>query len=66
MAFNYFSGYFIFDVVATIPPMIYLEKNNTVNFLKMIRLVHLSEAFKPFHFFVERCVHSKSATENAY
>ena len=46
--------------------MIYLEKNNTVNFLKMIRLVHLSEAFKPFHFFVERCVHSKSATENAY
>ena len=66
VALNYITGYFIFDVVATIPPMVYLEKNNTVNFLKMIRPVHISEAFKPFHFFVARCMHSRAATENAY
>ena len=46
----YFFGFFIFDIIATIPPMILMERNDTANFLKMLRIVHISDAFLPFYY----------------
>lgn len=48
--------------------MIYLEKNNDVNFLKMLRLVHIREVFSPFYWPTSWIMRSnvKTDTDNAY
>lgn len=48
IANSYLRGFFIFDVLATIPPMIYLQKNRNINLLKFLRFVHIGEMFTPF------------------
>ena len=44
----YLKGYFIFDSVTTVTPMIYLQNNQVINLLKLLRFVHLFEMFMPF------------------
>ena len=44
----YLKGFFIFDALATLPPMLTLQKNRTVNLLKFLRFVHIGEMFAPF------------------
>ena len=48
IACSYFKGYFIFDVLATVPPMLFLQKSKEVNFLKFLRLAHIRDMFRPF------------------
>ena len=43
----YLKGNFVFDLAATVPPMIFMQKNRTVNLLKFLRLVHVFEMFSP-------------------
>ena len=50
VAKSYLLGFFIFDIIATVPPMIYLELNTTANFFHMLRVVHIKEAFLPFYY----------------
>lgn len=45
---DYLKSYFIFDVLATLPPMITMQQNPTVNLLKFLRFVHIGEMFTPF------------------
>ena len=45
---SYLRGYFIFDVVATVPSMITMQQNASVNLLKFLRFVHVGEMFIPF------------------
>ena len=68
VAKNYLFGFFIFDVVATIPPMVYMERNNKANTLKMLRLVHIREVFSPFYYPTSLLMRSnvKTDTDNAY
>ena len=56
---NYIKGFFIFDVLATIPPMIFLQKNRTVNLLKFLRIVHIGEMFSPFQKLID-CLMTKT------
>ena len=44
----YFTGFFFFDFLATVPPMITLQENRNVNLLKFFRFVHIGEMFTPF------------------
>ena len=44
----YLKGYFIFDVMATIPPMVTMQKNSSINLFKFLRFVHIGEMFTPF------------------
>lgn len=48
IAKRYLKTFFIFDVLATIPPMITLQKNSQVNLLKFLRFAHIGEMFTPF------------------
>ena len=68
VAKNYLYGFFIFDVIATIPPMIFMEKNNKANVLKMLRLVHITDVFSPFYYPTSLLMRSnvKTDTDNAY
>jgi len=43
----YVKGAFVFDLAATIPSMIFLQQNSTVNLLKFFRFVHFFEMFTP-------------------
>ena len=43
----YLKGNFIFDIAATIPPMLFLQENAYLNRLKFLRLVHFFEMFTP-------------------
>lgn len=52
IATNYLKFYFIFDILATVPPMATGQKNVLVNFLKFLRLVHFQDMFKPFELFL--------------
>ena len=45
---SYLKGFFIFDVLATIPPMITMQQNSTINLLKFLRFAHIGEMFTPF------------------
>ena len=45
IACSYLKGYFIIDVLATIPPMITLQQYKSVNCLKFLRLLHIGEMF---------------------
>ena len=45
---SYLKGYFIFDFLATVPPMLTKQQNQIVNLLKLLRFVHLKEMFIPF------------------
>ena len=45
---NYLKGWFIFDFLATVPPMIFLEQNFYVNVLKLLRFTHLGQIYAPF------------------
>ena len=49
ISLNYLKFYFIFDVLATVPPMATGQQNISVNFLKFLRLVHFADMFKPFN-----------------
>ena len=44
----YLKGNFVFDVVATIPPMVTNQDNPSINLLKFLRFVHIGEMFTPF------------------
>ena len=66
VSLNYITGFFFLDIVATIPPMILKEKNKKVNLLKLIRLFHIKDALKPFHFLVARFSSSRKSAKNAY
>jgi len=55
----YIKGAFFFDLAATIPPMILLQKNSTVNLLKFFRFVHFFEMFTPIMTLLD-CVMSDS------
>ena len=48
IASSYAKGFFFFDFLATIPPMIYKQQNMAVNMLKFFRLTHIGEMFLPF------------------
>ena len=52
----YLRSYFIFDVFATIPPMITNQENPTINLLKFLRFVHLGEMFTPFKKLIKCCM----------
>mmetsp|Transcript_34170 Transcript_34170/g.42252 ORF Transcript_34170/g.42252 Transcript_34170/m.42252 type:complete len:94 (+) Transcript_34170:1574-1855(+) len=45
IAVGYLKGFFIIDVLATIPPMLTMNRNRNVNLLKFLRLVHFGEMF---------------------
>ena len=45
IAGSYLKGYFIIDVLATIPSMITLQQYKSVNCLKFLRLLHIGEMF---------------------
>ena len=45
IACSYLKGYFIIDVLATIPSMITLQQYKSVNCLKFLRLLHIGEMF---------------------
>ena len=44
----YLKGYFIVDVLATIPPMLTLQQDPTINLFKFLRFAHIGEMFTPF------------------
>lgn len=52
----YLKGYFIFDVLATIPPMITMQKNSTINLLKFLRFAHIGEMFTPIKNLIDCCM----------
>ena len=45
---SYLKGFFIIDFLATIPPMITMQKSNSINMLKYLRFAHVTEMFTPF------------------
>ena len=48
IAKSYLKGFFIIDFMATVPPMIMMQQNHTINMLKFLRFAHLTEMFTPF------------------
>ena len=44
----YLKGFFLLDFLATIPPMVTLQQNKTLNLLKFLRFAHIGEMFLPF------------------
>ena len=44
----YMKGFFILDVLATLPPMFYMQRHETVNLFKFLRFAHIGEMFTPF------------------
>jgi len=59
IAVGYLKGFFIIDVLATIPPMLTMNRNRNVNLLKFLRLVHFGEMFQPVKYLVD-CIMTKS------
>ena len=45
---SYLRGWFWFDALATIPPMLFLEKVFIINSLKLLRFFHINEIYAPF------------------
>ena len=41
----YLKGFFIFDVLATIPPMWMMQNDRTINWFKFLRFVHINDMF---------------------
>ena len=54
IARNYLKGWFIFDFLATVPPMIFLEQNFYINCLKLLRFCHLGQIYAPFRRILRR------------
>lgn len=52
-ALSYFKGFFIFDCLAALPGLVTLE-NQTVNYMKMFRLVHWNRFFKQLNFIFDK------------
>ena len=52
----YLKSYFIFDVLATVPPMVTLQQNRSVNLLKFLRFVHIGQMFTPFQKLIDCCM----------
>lgn len=63
ISLNYLTGFFIFDFLATVPPMITLQKNITVNLLKYLRFAHIFEMFSPVEKLINCCCASKKAKQ---
>ena len=61
----YLKGFFIFDVLATIPPMITMQKNETINLLKFLRFVHIREMFEPFKKLIDCCMEGTIAKKRS-
>ena len=59
IAADYLKGFFIFDALATIPPMATMNRNRTVNLLKFLRLLHFGDMFMPVKYLVD-CVMTNS------
>ena len=47
IAISYLKGFFIFDALATFPPLITLQQNTKINLLYFLRFVHIFELFEP-------------------
>lgn len=60
---NYLKGFFVLDVLATLPPMITNQKIMAVNMLKFLRFSHLFEMFEPFEKMINCCCASKKAKQ---
>jgi len=65
ISLNYLMGFFLIDVLATIPPMITLQKNATINLLKFLRFAHIFEMFEPFEKLINCCCASKKAKQKS-
>lgn len=59
IACKYLKGFFILDVLATIPPMVTLQMFTTINLLKFLRLLHFGEMFLPVKALID-CLMSNS------
>ena len=57
----YLTGYFLIDVVTTITPMVYLQKNQLINLLKLLRFAHIFEMFLPFKRLIDCIMDGKIA-----
>ena len=55
----YLWSYFVFDIVATLPPMVTGQQYDHINVLKMLRLVHVLEIFEPFQRLIDLLMHDK-------
>ena len=47
IARTYLKGFFIFDALATFPPLFTLQQNTKINLLYFLRFVHIFELFEP-------------------
>lgn len=56
IAKSYLTGYFFFDAMATLPPMITMQRDPKINLLKFLRLVHLGQMFTPFKKLIDVCM----------
>ena len=47
IARNYLKGFFIFDALATFPPLFTMQQNPLINLLYFLRFVHIKQMFEP-------------------
>jgi hypothetical protein len=52
ISITYLKSYFVFDVIATLPPIIDNQDDDNVQLVKLLRFVHLGDMFKPFKMLV--------------
>ena len=60
IATNYIFGTFIFDVIATIPNLIFLQEGLKFFWLKLFRLVHFFRITEPLQFLLSILLHKYS------
>ena len=61
----YLKGFFVIDAAATITPMIYLQQNQLINLLKMLRFAHIFEMFQPFKRLIDCIMEGKIARKRS-
>jgi hypothetical protein len=58
IAHNYLTGYFLFDVVATLPNLLFLNEGRQFYWLKVFRFVHIYRLHSPLVLLM-KCLLSK-------
>ena len=66
IARNYLKGFFIFDALATFPPMLTLHHYPSINLLYFLRFVHILEMFEPIKFLLNWLYRDKTVMKRKH